>query len=70
LRLLERSLAVLGFIPGAGVVRHFDPLQTDGHWWGVGADPAVLTMVVFSAVFGKLAKLPSDGIAPYALSGI
>src|SRR5262245_32922215 len=26
-----------------------------------------LTMVVFTVVFGKLAKLPSDGTAPYAL---
>jgi lipopolysaccharide transport system permease protein len=26
-----------------------------------------LTMVVFTLVFGKLAKLPSDGTAPYAL---
>jgi lipopolysaccharide transport system permease protein len=26
-----------------------------------------LTMVVFTAVFGKLAKLPSDGAVPYAL---
>jgi lipopolysaccharide transport system permease protein len=26
-----------------------------------------LTMVVFTIVFGKLAKLPSDGTAPYAL---
>jgi lipopolysaccharide transport system permease protein len=26
-----------------------------------------LTMVVFTAVFGKLAKLPSDGTTPYAL---
>lgn len=26
-----------------------------------------LTMVVFSIVFGKLAKLPSDGTAPYSL---
>jgi lipopolysaccharide transport system permease protein len=29
-----------------------------------------LIMVVFTVVFGRLAKLPSDGIAPYALSGI
>jgi lipopolysaccharide transport system permease protein len=27
----------------------------------------LLTMIVFTAVFGKLAKLPSDGAAPYAL---
>jgi lipopolysaccharide transport system permease protein len=27
----------------------------------------VLTMIVFTVVFGKLAKLPSDGTAPYAL---
>ncbi|MEM1442093.1 MAG: ABC transporter permease [Verrucomicrobiota bacterium] len=27
----------------------------------------VLTMVVFTLVFGKLAKLPSEGAAPYAL---
>jgi len=27
----------------------------------------VLTMVVFTAVFGKLAKLPSDGAAPYSV---
>ncbi len=27
----------------------------------------VLTMVVFTVVFGKLAKLPSEGAAPYAL---
>ena len=27
----------------------------------------VLTMVVFTVVFGKIAKLPSDGDAPYAL---
>ena len=26
-----------------------------------------LTMVVFTVIFGKLAKLPSDGTAPYAL---
>jgi len=26
-----------------------------------------LTMVVFTAIFGRLAKLPSDGAAPYAL---
>src|SRR5580765_4283971 len=26
-----------------------------------------LTMVVFTVVFGKLAKLPSDGTTPYAL---
>jgi len=26
-----------------------------------------LTMVVFTVAFGKLAKLPSDGTAPYAL---
>src|SRR5579864_312606 len=26
-----------------------------------------LTMVVFTIIFGKLAKLPSDGTAPYAL---
>src|SRR5262252_7302804 len=26
-----------------------------------------LTMVVFTVIFGKLAKLPSDGMAPYAL---
>src|SRR5262245_64842152 len=26
-----------------------------------------LTMVVFTLIFGKLAKLPSDGTAPYAL---
>src|ERR1700737_2378111 len=26
-----------------------------------------LTMVVFTVVFGKLAKLPSEGTAPYAL---
>ena len=26
-----------------------------------------LTMVVFTVIFGKLAKLPSDGAAPYAL---
>src|SRR5262249_40007303 len=26
-----------------------------------------LTMVVFTVVFGKLAQLPSDGTAPYAL---
>ena len=29
-----------------------------------------LTMVVFTVVFGKLAKLPSDGTAPYALDGV
>lgn len=27
----------------------------------------ILTMVVFTVVFGKLAKLPSEGAAPYAL---
>src|SRR5216684_6234714 len=27
----------------------------------------VLTMVVFSIIFGRIAKLPSDGIAPYPL---
>jgi lipopolysaccharide transport system permease protein len=27
----------------------------------------LLTMVVFTMIFGKLAKLPSDGAAPYAL---
>src|SRR5258706_3237561 len=27
----------------------------------------LLTMIVFTVVFGKLAKLPSDGAAPYAL---
>jgi lipopolysaccharide transport system permease protein len=27
----------------------------------------LLTMVVFTVIFGKLAKLPSDGSAPYAL---
>src|SRR4249920_2141256 len=27
----------------------------------------LLTMVVFTVVFGKLAKLPSDGAVPYAL---
>src|SRR6202008_3459634 len=27
----------------------------------------LLTMVVFTIIFGKLAKLPSDGTAPYAL---
>jgi lipopolysaccharide transport system permease protein len=27
----------------------------------------LLTMVVFTLVFGKLAKLPSEGVAPYAL---
>jgi len=26
-----------------------------------------LTMIVFTVVFGRLAKLPSDGSAPYAL---
>jgi lipopolysaccharide transport system permease protein len=26
-----------------------------------------LTMVIFTVIFGKLAKLPSDGVAPYAL---
>ena len=26
-----------------------------------------LTMVVFTVIFGKLAKLPTDGSAPYAL---
>ena len=26
-----------------------------------------LTMVVFTVVFGRLAKLPTDGVAPYAL---
>ena len=29
-----------------------------------------LTMVVFTVVFGKLAKLPSDGTAPYAADGL
>ncbi|MDP7269056.1 MAG: ABC transporter permease, partial [Pirellulales bacterium] len=27
----------------------------------------VLTMVVFTVIFGRVAKLPSDGAAPYAL---
>src|SRR5450756_557978 len=27
----------------------------------------LLTMVVFTVIFGRLAKLPSDGDAPYAL---
>src|ERR1700704_3119068 len=27
----------------------------------------VLTMVVFTVIFGHIAKLPSDGTAPYAL---
>jgi len=27
----------------------------------------LLTMIVFTVVFGKLAKLPSEGIAPYAI---
>src|SRR6267142_3269326 len=27
----------------------------------------VLTMVVFTVIFGRIAKLPSDGTAPYAL---
>jgi lipopolysaccharide transport system permease protein len=27
----------------------------------------LLTMIVFTMVFGKLAKLPSEGVAPYAL---
>src|ERR1700761_8485298 len=27
----------------------------------------VLTMIVFTVIFGKLAKLPSDGSAPYPL---
>src|ERR1700741_1165135 len=27
----------------------------------------LLTMVVFTIVFGRIAKLPSDGTAPYAL---
>src|SRR3989454_4151475 len=27
----------------------------------------LLTMVVFSIIFGRIAKLPSDGIAPYPL---
>src|ERR1041385_6990374 len=26
-----------------------------------------LTMVVFTVIFGKIAKLPSDGVAPYAI---
>src|SRR3954462_6207177 len=26
-----------------------------------------LTMVVFTVVFGKVAKLPSEGVAPYAI---
>ena len=29
-----------------------------------------LTMVVFTVIFGKLAKLPSDGAAPYAADGL
>src|SRR6204780_5396367 len=27
----------------------------------------LLTMVVFTVIFGRIAKLPSDGVAPYAL---
>src|SRR5262245_40341190 len=27
----------------------------------------LLTMIVFTIVFGKIARLPSDGLAPYAL---
>src|SRR6266567_580148 len=27
----------------------------------------ILTMVVFTVIFGRIAKLPSDGTAPYAL---
>src|SRR3981081_2870050 len=26
-----------------------------------------LTMLIFTAIFGRIAKLPSDGVAPYAL---
>jgi lipopolysaccharide transport system permease protein len=33
----------------------------------LGSHPSVLDQVVFTVIFGKLAKLPSDGAAPYAL---
>jgi len=32
----------------------------------LGADPTIM-MVVFTVIFGRLAKLPSNGSAPYAL---
>jgi ABC-type polysaccharide/polyol phosphate export permease len=42
-------------------------LQTDGDWRGMGSHPPLLTMFVFTVIFGGIAKLPSDGTAPYAL---
>ncbi len=31
----------------------------------MGGDPSVLTMLIFTIMFSRLANLPSDGAAPY-----
>ena len=33
----------------------------------MGGHPPFVTMLVFAVIFGRIAELPSDGIAPYRL---
>ena len=43
-------------------------LQTDRHWaWRGLSSGQFSTMVIFTVIFGRLAKLPHEGKSPHAL---
>ena len=49
------------------MARCVGPVQTDAIGVAWALIRPFLTMVIFTVIFGKVAKLPSDGTAPYAL---
>jgi len=49
-----------------GLARYSCSVQADRYRDSLGTDSALLIMVVFTVVFGKLAKLPSEEV-PYPI---
>jgi hypothetical protein len=64
-KLLDRSLALSRTLSDPGLAGHLYKQTIIGILWAI-LRPS-LTMVVFTVIFGRIAKLPSDGSAPYAL---
>ena len=60
-------MAIPGTIPGARLARSVRSVQANSNRRHLGTHPPLLTMLVFTVIFGRIARLPSDGTTPYAL---
>ena len=69
--LLAGPVAIPRIVPGPRVARRRSAVQTDRHWHCVGVSPPLpYHGSCLLSIFGKIAKLPSDGTAPYRAHGI